>query len=507
MILAEVIERNARLYPAKPALVFEGRSVSHAAFAARVKRLAAALASRGLRPGARLAVLAQNSIEHLEAYGAAETAGFILVGLNWRLAVPELMRILRDCEPEVLVFDDACAETAAALKVLESGPRCWISIGAAPPWAEAYETVLAKAGNESAPFHAAEDDTAYLLYTSGTTGAPKGVMLSHRAILSAARSLSWEGEALPTDRVLIVMPLCHIGARIEALSFALTGATIFLERRFDAAALLDLMEREAITAAHLAPTMIYRLLEAPDFARDRLASLRNVHYASAPMPVPLLRRALAAFGPIFIQIYGMTECIVATTLRAHQHVVDGTPADMRRLGSAGQPFFGVDLRVVRPDGAACQGEEIGEVLLRAPALMRGYWKSTAALSDGWLHTGDLGFLDGEGFLFLVDRLKDMIVSAGENIFSREVEEALLAHPAVAEAAVIGVPNPEWGESVKAIVVLRDGHMVRADELVAHCRTLIAGYKKPRSVAFVAALPRLFNGKIDKHRLRTLYAAG
>jgi acyl-CoA synthetase (AMP-forming)/AMP-acid ligase II len=228
------------------------------------------------------------------------------------------------------------------------------------------------------------------------------------------------------------------------------------------------------------------------------------------MPVPLLRRALERFGPIFTQVYGMTECLPGSILKAHDHRPDGTATEIRRLSSAGQPFWGCDIRIVRPDGTECAAGETGEILIRTKAVMRGYWSNTAAtltaLRDGWMHTQDLGFLDEDGFLYVRDRKKDMIISGGENIYSWEVEEALRTHPAVAEAAVIAVPDPEWGESVKACVVLRAGVPASADDLIQHCRSRIAGYKKPRTVDFLDELPRLFNGKIDKKALRAPYWA-
>jgi acyl-CoA synthetase (AMP-forming)/AMP-acid ligase II len=275
--------------------------------------------------------------------------------------------------------------------------------------------------------------------------------------------------------------------------------------------MLRCIEQERITNAHFAPVMVRSLLDCPELARFKKDSLRSIQYASAPMSVAQLREAMAAFGPIFTQVYGMTECVVGTILHAHEHLPDGTPAQARRLASAGQPFFDHAIRAVRPDGSDCAPEEIGEVIIRGPSLMTGYWNNSAAtveaLRDGWMHTGDVGFFDSEAFLFIVDRKKDMIVSGGENIYSREVEEALLTHPAVLQAAAIGVPDSHWGESVKACIVLRPGCAADADELIRHCRNQIASYKKPRSIDFLAELPRLFNGKVDKKQLRARYWQG
>jgi len=336
-------------------------------------------------------------------------------------------------------------------------------------------------------------------------------MLSHRAIVAAARAGSWEGGVLPTDRALIVMPLFHVGGKIEQMSFWLAGATTYLQSAFEPGEALALIARERLTAAHLAPTMIAMLLDHPDIAKVDHRSLRLVHYASAPMAVPLLRRALDTFGPIFVQLYGMTECVLGTVLKAHQHILDGAPAQVRRLASAGQPYLGVDLRIERVGGSAESTEaavgEPGEILLRGPALMSGYWNRTGAtietLRGGWMRTGDIGYLDEDGFLFVVDRKKDMIVSGGENIYSREVEEALATHAAVREAAVVGVADRTWGESVFAFITTAPGAVVTSEELVAHCRRQIASYKKPRFIKVIDALPRIFNGKVDKKALRAL----
>jgi acyl-CoA synthetase (AMP-forming)/AMP-acid ligase II len=390
------------------------------------------------------------------------------------------------------------------------GIRQFLCVGRTPGDGENYDAALAAASDAEPSVRAAPDDIAYLIYTSGTTGRPKGVVWRHRAMIEAVRALTLEGCALEPITALIVMPLFHVGARIESLSFLLLGGTLVLHRAFDAVAALDAIAHERITAIHCAPIMIQRILDVPERAAFDTSSLQHVRYASAPMPVPLLRRALAAFGPIFGQVYGMTECLGGTTLKPHEHVVEGEERDIRRLASAGRPYLGTDLRIVRGDGSEAAPGETGEILLRTPATMAGYWNDPSAtaqaLRDGWFHTGDLGQVDDDGFLFVVDRMKDMIISGGENIYSWEVEEALRHHPAVAEAAVIAVPDREWGEAVKACVVVRGGMAVDEAELIAHCRARIASYKKPRSVDFVHELPRLFNGKVNKKALRAPYWA-
>ena len=306
--------------------------------------------------------------------------------------------------------------------------------------------------------------------------------------------------------MLIVMPFYHIGGPTELLTYMVAGATIVLHRQFDANAILSSIAQQRVTSAHLAPTMITMMLDVQEVTPYDLSSLHTVCYASAPMSVALSIRARKVFGPIFMQIYGMTEAGLGTTLLKHQHMPEGSAKERGRLASAGQPYLGTDLRIMNDDGSECKTGEVGEVCLRSKSVMQGYWRkpdaTAQALRDGLLHTGDMGYLDDDNFLFIVDRKKDMIISGGENIYSREVEEALLMHPAVAEVAVIGVPDPKWGESVLAAVVLRSGLEADQVTLDAHCKELIAGYKRPRFYQFLDAMPRVpSTNKIDKRALR------
>lgn len=504
MVLADVVERNAQLYGSHPAFIFEQRILSHSDFAARSFALGNTLLALGLGRQSRVAVLSQNCTEYFEIVAGIGAAGLIAVTLNWRLSVAELSRIIVDCEPEVLIFDNASIALAEAVR--EVLPlRHFIAIDATTEWAVSYETLIAAGCPRRPSVTVLPEDIESLIYTSGTTGQAKGVMISHRAMLESASNVSWEGDARTEDRMLIVMPLFHIGGRIEQMAFWLVGATTILLRAFDSADVLRAIDEEGVTVANFAPTMVARLIDHPNLARTNLSKLRMIHYGSAPMAVPLLRRAIQVFGLVFLQIYGMTESIIVSMQKPHQHIIDGDTADVKRLSSAGQPTFGVQVRVVRSDGAICAVNEPGEIWVCSPGLMSGYWNRNAltlsVVDKDWFRTGDIGFLDERGFLFISDRLKDMIISGGENIYSREVEDTLMSHPAVHEAAVTGVADAEWGESVKAWIVLRDGHEVDAPVLVEHCRSLIASYKKPRYIEFTADLPRLFNGKVDKKALR------
>ena len=509
MTLADIIERNARLSPDDLAVRDERRSLTHSSLAQRVRKLAGALRGRAPK-GARVAILAFNCTEFLEIQGACEWAGYISVGINVRLAEAEIGAVLADSGAEVLFFEEEFAAVVERLRASLGGIHL-IAIGDVPNWAEQYDSMMSDATDSGDQPDVSADDIAHLVYTSGTTGRPKGAVLSHGALFEAARMTAHEGGVHRDDVALLVMPMFHIGAKIEQLAFSISGAAVVFRRKFDPEAALQALSRDRITALHLAPVLIQRLLDAPGFDAADKSSLRCIHYSASPMPVPLLRRALAALGPVFTQIYGMTECSVCTILKPHQHVTDGHEEQIGRLASAGQEFLGTEVRIVSADGAKCGEGEVGEVLIRSPGQMRGYWGAPDVTEKSfigdWLRTGDMGFLDRERFLFLVDRAKDVIVSGGENVFSREVEDALRSHPDVGEVAVIGVPDREWGETVMAVVIPAPGSAPDADALTTHCRDRIAGYKRPRRFKFVDEFPRLASGKIDKKELRAPFWAG
>jgi acyl-CoA synthetase (AMP-forming)/AMP-acid ligase II len=509
MNLGDLTVRNAQLRPAAPAVIFEGRTITHAEFCCRAFRLANALIRLGIQRGDRVAILAQNCPEYMEAYAAGELGGWTTVTINFRLTAAEVAYILTDSRPKCVIveaqFVDRLASAASA------GVQHVLTFGGPGPDL-AYEELLGR-GETSRPQAAIEpSDTAHLIYTSGTTGKPKGVMLSHQGQMQSALISALEAQVRPTDRLALAMPLYHVGAKNQWLCHSLYGCPIVLHRAFRPSAFFGSLREHAATVTLLAPTMLNDLLEAEPCDRETLPALQKIFYSASPMPEALLRRSVAAFGPILAQIYGMTECGgPGCALHAHQHVLDGPPKVVRRLRSAGQPMVGCDVRVITPDGNECALDEPGEIVIRSPALMRGYWNNNPAtleaMRGGVLHTGDVGERDDEGFVFVVDRLKDMIVSGGENVYSREVEEALMSHFSVLEAAVIGAPDERWGEAVVAFVVRRPGHDVSTDALIAHCRERIAAYKRPRDVHFIDALPKLPNGKIEKFKLRAPLWAG
>lgn len=502
--LGEMAEHNARTRPDDIAFVHDGRTSTYAAHFERASRLCAAWRARGLRTQDRIAILAQNRTEFCEVCTASEIGGFITVTLNFRLSGPELIYILNDSEPAALVYDVAYRAIVQQIRQQLKSITHFVEIGGGEGGEDkAYETVLAGAEPEAGPMRSRPEHIAYLIYTSGTTGRPKGCILGQAETLRRIRMMAGMVGAKSSDRILLTMPLFHIGAKVFQLAQCSVGGTVHIHTRFVPLQAVKDIAASRITIAHLAPTMIQDILRTPLEEHD-LASLRLIIYSAAPMPMPVLRDGIKRLGRIFLQGYGQTEG-GGTCLRPEDHRPDGDEADLRRLASVGRPYPGTELRIADEAGNDVGVEAAGEILLRSQYNMRGYWNnssaSIAALRDGWLHTGDLGKLDADGFLYLLDRKKDMIVSGGENIYCLEVENALATMAAIREVAVFGMPDPKWGETVCAAVALKYGLSAAADDIIAYCRTQIASYKKPHRIYFVNELPRLNTGKVNKIALR------
>ena len=502
--LADLVRRNASLFAGDVAIVYGGRRITNREHAARAQKLASALYNAGCRHQDRVAVLAMNTFEYMELFSACWLSGFVVSTVNFRLAVPEFRYVLGDTAPKVLVFEAQYAGAVASLRAELPGIETYVVIGAGPEWATPYEDFLAAGADMPPPVAPEPEDIAHLIYTSGTTGRPKGVMRSHACEIALAETMATIMDVRPRGKMLEVMPFFHAGAQSSALGQMWRGGEVHIHRSFDAAAVLRSVQEERITHLHLVPLMVQAIVDLPEFGSFDLSSIETILYAAAPMPVPVLEKALAKLGPVFVNSWGMTEGS-GTTLPKHMHV----GADSKLLASIGQPYQNTRLRIVAEDGRDCATGATGEIWIRSEAMMSGYWNNSAAtietLRDGWLRTGDMGYQDEAGRVYLVDRKKDMIISGGENIYSLEVERALAEHPAIAHVALIGQPDPKWGEAVKAVIVLRPGMDASADELVAWCATRIAGYKKPKHIVFVESFPVLPSGKVDKMALRALYA--
>jgi len=519
MYVHDLILRAEALYGNLPAVVDGPVRYRYAELAGRVRRLAGGLRALGLGPGDVVACLSLNGHRAMESFFAASLAGVAVTPINTRLAPPETAFILRDSGAKALLagasFLPALERIAGEVPdlkhvVLLDGPAGRGASGSLS-WRGYEEWLAASQPWREAPADWATERMVLLCYTGGTTGLPKGVMLSQGNVLANARHAIEMMELGGRDVWLHAAPMFHLADAWACFSItALGGLHVFMER-FDAAQALALIEAHAVTATSIVPTMVLMLLQEPSVATRNLRSLRRVLYGASPMPVAPLKAAIERFGPILQQAYGQTESapFLATT-PARDLGFPATEAGLRRLASCGQPIFGAEVRIVASDGRLCAPGEVGEIQARGPNVMLGYWQrpqeTQAALAGGWLHTGDLAYADADGYLFIVDRAKDVIIRGGENIYSSEVENALYRHPTVLEAAVIGVSDERWGETVRAVVVLRPGAHAAEAELIAHCQELIARFKCPQSVEFRAELPKSGAGKILKAELRKPFRA-
>jgi long-chain acyl-CoA synthetase len=499
--VADVLREHAASRGDHVALRSGDDALTYSELDERSSRLANGLLELGVGEGLRIAYLGRSAPQVVELLFAAAKVGAVLVPLNWRLSPSELDAVLEDSRAPLLVVAPPYLELAGELAAAR-GLRV-VSVG------DEYERLLAAHDATDPGGRGASSDVIVQMYTSGTTGVAKGVLTTHRNLAAAAEtSPYWRFDA---DSVsLTPLPMFHIGGIGWAFLGLWNGATTILVSEFDAAAVLETFERRRVTNAVLVPTMLQLMTTVPGAALRDYSALRSIAYGASPITTPVLEAALRTFGCEFFGVYGLTESTGGVVhLEPQDHDPDGPRAHLLR--SAGKPLPWVDVRVVDPDTSRdVHPYEIGEVWLRAPNVMAGYFnreeETAAVLVDGWLRTGDGGYVDEEGYLFLTDRMKDMIVSGGENVYPIEVEQALAQHPSVDDVAVIGVPDERWGETVMALVILRDGAAPSAEELVAFARERLAGYKLPRIVTFVDQLPRTPTGKVLKRELRARFAA-
>jgi acyl-CoA synthetase (AMP-forming)/AMP-acid ligase II len=507
LVLGDIIRRNAVCQPDDIAYKFNGEQISFAQHHANALKLATAMRKLGLRHQSRVAIMAMNSYRQVTAFSACELGGFVAATVNYRLTTREVEQVLLDCTPSMLIFDAAYADLIDSIRPWLSSIKHFVAIGGEQPWALSLDAIRDQVdAAEEAPWRIEPADLIHIIYTSGTTGKPKGVMRSHFAEIQMAETMTTEVGLLSDDIVQISMPLFHVGARWVQLGAQLRAAKVILHAKYEEEEVIRAIERDGVTLVHMAPTLVQRTLQNPLIETADLSSLRTIYYSAAPMPLPTLRKGLELFGNVFVQLYGMTEG-GGTTLKKRQHRPDGSSNERRWLTSVGQAPHGLQIKIVDDNGKDLPRGTPGEVVTRTPTRMSGYWNNSAATADaireGWYYTGDVGLLDEEGFLYLVDRKKDMIISGGENIYCREVEEALASHPDIAEVAVFGIADPEWGEIVVAAVVPSSGGEIPTAVLDSHCRRQIASYKKPKRYVFLAEIPKLNTGKVNKIALRTM----
>jgi long-chain acyl-CoA synthetase len=495
--LGDIPRRSARLYGNKEALVFGTHRLTFAQFDQRVNRAANILVGLQCEGGHRIAILSENSHKYLEIYFAAAKVGLVVVPLNFRLSPDELLQILNDADPVAVIVGEGYENIASTIRPQLPGIHIWISLdNSAEGWVP-YENLMQAASDSGPSISVNENDLAVLMYTGGTTGISKGVMLSHRNLLSATIGLALGFQFTEFDTTCMFLPLFHASIW-PVFVCMMVGGRVVLIKRPELGAILQAIQDEKCTHMNAVPTIYNWLMDYPKLDDYDLSSLRLIIYSGSPMPIEILKRCMNKFGNIVAQGYGLTEAApLVTMLMPHDHVLEGPRS--RLLVSAGKEAVPVEVSVIDADGKPLSADEIGEIAVRGPNIALGYWKqeqlTREKIRDGWLHTGDMGKIDEDGYLYLVDRKADMIVTGGENVYPTETENVLYQHPAVQECAVVSAPDKRWGERVQAVVVLKPGATATEEELIAFSKERLAGYKCPKKIEFWKELPKSPVGKL------------
>jgi long-chain acyl-CoA synthetase len=513
MVTGDLLSRNARKFPAKMAVICEGVSLDYRTLNERVNRLAHALLAKGLKNGDHIGLLVHNGHQFIETYFAAAKTGGVFCPYNNHLRAGELSEIINYSVPRFLFLDNDYVSLIESIRAGIPSVEHYICLQqkSASSFMLAYEALVSEGDTEEPSAAVHEDDLMSIFFTAGTTGKPKGAMRTHRHVISNAICGVVELKTEYDEKSLISFPMYHISCEdnIGRHTFMPNTIVIKKEGAFNPDEILQLLERERITRCQLVPTMLHALLQSPNIDKHDLSSLRLILYAGAPMPVELLKRALTRFRCGFAQLYGQTESGPLTTiLKPEDHILEGREEQVARLASAGRPVINYEIRIVDDEGRDLPAGQVGEIIGRSEAMMKGYWdlpkETEEKLREGWLRTGDLGRFDEAGYVYVVERKNDMIISGGVNIYPREIEEVLYQHPAVLEASVIGIPDEYWGESAKAVIVLKEGMSATGEEIIRFCGERLAGFKKPKSVDFWKELPKSPQGKILKKTIREDY---
>jgi acyl-CoA synthetase (AMP-forming)/AMP-acid ligase II len=511
--LAETVRMQAKARGDAIAFEFEGRQTTFAAFDRNTNRVANALKAAGLTHGERIAYLGKNSDIYFELLFGAMKAGVVMAPVNWRLAGPEIAFIVEDCKAPLLFVGPEFVTMARSLKDRLPSVRAIITTeGGAGEWRDFVAWRDAQSADDPG-VAISRNDIGIQLYTSGTTGKPKGAMLAHGNMLNLVQSGN-EGEKpewnkwTSDDVSLVAMPIFHIGGSGWGVMGLYHGARGVIAREFDPTKVLDFFEQSGITKLFMVPAAMQFVVRQPRARQMDFSRLKYMLYGASPIPAALLKECIEVFKCGFVQMYGMTETTGTIVALPPEDHIEG----LDRMRSAGKALPGVELAILDVDGKRLPPGEVGEIATRSGSNMAGYWnlpEATASTlrADGWLRTGDAGYMDSDGYLYIHDRIKDMIISGGENIYPAEVESAICDHPDVAEAAVIGIPDDKWGEAVKAVVVMKPGKAATATDIINFARERIAGFKTPKTVDFIPALPRNPSGKILRRNLRDPYWAG
>jgi long-chain acyl-CoA synthetase len=507
---AHIIHRHALLLPDQEAFVHGLQRITFAQFNARVNSLVHALQTMGANKGDVIGILSWNCLEYADIYGAAMKGGFIASPFNPRLGADELEYIINYSEANSLFVGPELMEMANKLRTRLPKVKNYISLEVSAPDMIWHSDLLTTYSKEEPDVEIDEDDPVCIIYTSGTTGVPRGALYTHRCFIEDSKVLVMDIGLQPGHKRVQITPLFHIAGNTHFRSSLYVGGCNVILKFFDAAATLQLIQDERATHMDFVPTHLVAMLNLPDFDKYDISSMNLMWYGASPMPLEVLKKGIKAFGPIIAQGYGQTESgpAICHLSKEDHNVLDRPEKEQRKLASAGRPDIGVQVRIVDDQGSDVEPGEVGEIILRSKHMMVGYWhkpeETRETLVNGWLHSGDMGYYDEEGYIYIADRKKDMIISGGENVYPREVEEVLYRHPAVMEAAVIGVPDPYWVEKVHAVVTTKEGASTSAEELIAFCKKHIAGYKAPKSVELVDSLPKNAAGKILKRELRAKY---
>jgi long-chain acyl-CoA synthetase len=511
--IKDLVNYNATQYHDKTAFIFEGRKFTFKQVNDRINSLIGALKSMSVKKGDHVGILAYNCSQYFEVFALAK-AGMVAVPLNFRSVGSELEYLINNSEITTLIVEKEFVELVHTIKPNISSVKNYICLDANVDGMQNYELLIGGFPSDEPTETVNENNIAAIYYSSGTTGRPKGAIHTHKSLLAEMLlSVQYPELCLSSDDiVLCVMPFFHVGGSAAHMlpAFAV-GATSVILKKFDENTVLKTIQDSKISYVCFVPAMIIRLMDYPSINEYDLSSLKTIAYTGAPMPLVAMKRAIEMFGPILVQSLGQTETLKMTILSKADHKLEGSPQELKRLESAGKPPSKGDIRITDKQGKDVKPGTPGEIAIHSNRIMSGYWKmpneTTDTIKDGWLYTGDVGIMDEDGYFYLVDRKKDMIISGGENIYSREVEDVIISHPAINEAVVIAVPDPHWGESVKALVILREGMTCSEKEIIDFCKNRLSSYKKPKSVEFWNNFPKTATGKIKKSEIREKYWVG